>query len=130
MLDGVPGHLSRLSTCLSRITAESVRQYVVERKAGNLSNRTMNLEVSYLARVLRRAKRWHLIADGIRPLPEGRDIGRVLTPEQKMKLLKISPLIVMPGKRFWSLEKQKNAIRGSLRLAGMFSHTRKVAPNL
>jgi integrase len=76
------------STCLSRITVESVRQYVAERKARNLSNRTINMEVSCLARILRRAKRWHLIADEIRPLPERRDIGRVLTPEQKTKLLK------------------------------------------
>jgi len=76
------------SICLSRITAESVRGYVAERKAKNLSNRTINMEVSCLARILRRAKRWQLIADEIRPLPERRDIGRVLTPEQKMKLLK------------------------------------------
>jgi integrase len=76
------------STSLSRITAEPVRQYVAERKAENLSNRTINMEVSCLARILRRAKRWHLIADEIRPLPERRDIGRVLTPEQKTQLLK------------------------------------------
>jgi integrase len=76
------------STCLSRITTESICQYIAERKVGNLSNRTINMEMSCLARILRRAKRWHLIADEIRPLPERRDIGRVLTPEQKMKLLK------------------------------------------
>jgi integrase len=76
------------STSLSRITAEPVRQYVAERKAENLSNRTINMEESCLARILRRAKRWHLIADEIRPLPERRDIGRVLTPEQKTQLLK------------------------------------------
>jgi len=46
------------------------------------------MEVSCLARILRRAKRWHLIADEIRPLSERRDIGRVLTPEQKSKLMK------------------------------------------
>jgi integrase len=76
------------TTCLSRIVADSVRMYVTERKAGNLSNRTINMEVSCLARILRRAKRWHLIADEVRPLPERRDIGRVLTPEQKSKLMK------------------------------------------
>jgi hypothetical protein len=41
------------------------------------------MEVACLARILRRAKRWHLIAGELRPLPERRDIGRVLTPEQK-----------------------------------------------
>jgi integrase len=76
------------STCLNRITTASIYQYITERKAGNLSNRTINMEVSCLARILRRAKRWHLMADEFRPLPERRDIGRVLTPDQKMKLMK------------------------------------------
>jgi integrase len=76
------------ATCLNRISADSVRQYVAERKAANLSNRTINMEVACLARILRRAKRWHLIADEIEPLPERQDIARVLTPEQKAKLLK------------------------------------------
>jgi len=72
---------------LNRISADTVRRYVVERKAGNLSNRTINMEVACLARILRRAKRWHLIADELRPLPERHDIGRALTPEQKAMLL-------------------------------------------
>jgi len=72
---------------LNRISADAVRRYIVDRKAGNLSNRTINMEVACLARILRRAKRWHLIADDLRPLPERRDIGRVLTPEQKAELL-------------------------------------------
>jgi integrase len=76
------------TTCLSWIVADSVRLYVAARKAGNLSNRTINMEVSCLARILRRAKRWHLISDEIRPLRERRDIGRVLTPEQKSNLMK------------------------------------------
>jgi integrase len=73
---------------LSRISADSIRQYVNQRKAAKLSNRTINMEVGCLARILKRAKRWHLFVDEIKPLPECHDIGRVLTPEQKATLLK------------------------------------------
>ncbi len=73
---------------LNRISADSVRRYIVERKTKNLSNRTINMEVACLARILRRAKRWHLIADELQPLPEHHDIGRVLTQEQKAILLR------------------------------------------
>src|SRR5580658_3083586 len=37
------------TTSLSRIVADSIRLYVAERKAGNLSNRTINMEVSCLS---------------------------------------------------------------------------------
>ena len=73
---------------VNRISADDVRQYVLERRAANLSNRTINMEVACLARILKRAKRWHLIADEIQPLPESHDTGRVLTPEQKALLMK------------------------------------------
>ena len=46
------------------------------------------MEVGCLSRILKRAKRWHLFADEIKPLPENRDIGRALTPTQKANLLK------------------------------------------
>jgi integrase len=72
---------------LNRISAEAVRRYVSERRAEGLSNRTINMEVACLARILKRGKRWHLISEGIRPLPERRDIGRALTPEEKAMLL-------------------------------------------
>jgi len=75
---------------LARISADSVRQYVVARKNANLSNRTVNMEVACFARILRRAKRWHLISDELPPLPERHDIGRALTSDQKARLLKIA----------------------------------------
>jgi integrase len=75
------------ANALSRISADDVRRYVFERRGKNLSNRTINMEVACLGRLLRRAKRWHLIADEVRSLPERRDIGRALTSEQKALLL-------------------------------------------
>src|SRR5215469_11755239 len=72
---------------LTRISADSIRQYVAQRKAMGLSNRTINMEVSCIARILRRAKRWHLVGDEIKPLPERRNVGRALTGGQKKNLL-------------------------------------------
>jgi integrase len=46
------------------------------------------MEVGCLSRILKRAKRWHLLAEEIKPLPERHDIGRALTPAQKENLLK------------------------------------------
>src|SRR5262249_49095399 len=47
----------------------------------------VNMEIGVLRRILKRAKRWHLVADEIKPLKEPSSIGRALTPEQKLKLL-------------------------------------------
>ena len=75
------------ATVLKRVTAESVREYIVRRKKMRLSNRTVNMEVGWLARLLKRAKRWHLIADEIKPLPERRNQGRALSREEKIRLV-------------------------------------------
>jgi integrase len=48
------------------------------------------MEVGVLRRILKRAKRWHAIADDIKPLKEPRSIGRALTPVQKLKLLEMA----------------------------------------
>ena len=76
------------ATSLSRLSADSIRQYVAHRKSARLSNRTINMEVGCLSRILKRGKRWHLLAEEIKPLPERHDIGRALTPAQKENLLK------------------------------------------
>ena len=76
------------ATPLTRITADSIRQYTTSRKAAGLANRTINMEVGCLSRVLKRAKRWHLLADELKPLPERRDVGRALAHEEKVRLVK------------------------------------------
>jgi integrase len=75
------------TTSLTRISAESIRQYIAQRKVAGLSNRTVNMEIGCLARILRRAKRWHVVAEEIKPLPERCNVGRALTYEEKVKLL-------------------------------------------
>jgi integrase len=73
-----------------QITAEGILAYIRQRKAGGLSNTTVNMEIGILRRVLKRAKHWHLVADDIRPLPERRDIGRALGQDDKLRLLKVA----------------------------------------
>lgn len=48
------------------------------------------MEIGILRRILKRAKRWHFVEDEIPRLPERRDIGRALKPEEKFRLLKVA----------------------------------------
>ena len=75
---------------IRRIHLDLILSYVRQRKADGLSNTTVNMEIGILRRILKRAKRWHLFADEIPRLPERRDIGRALLPDEKFRLLKIA----------------------------------------
>jgi integrase len=74
---------------IARIDADSILAYVRQRKAKGLSNTTVNMEIGILRRILKRAKRWHFVEDEVPRLPERRDIGRALQPEEKLRLLKV-----------------------------------------
>jgi integrase len=56
------------------------------RKKAGVSNKTVNLETGVLRGVLKRAKRWHLFSDEIKPLPVRHQVGRALSPEEKLSL--------------------------------------------
>jgi integrase len=75
---------------IARIDADSILAYVRQRKANGLSNTTVNMEIGILRRILKRAKRWHFVEDEVPRLPERRDIGRALQPEEKLRLLKVA----------------------------------------
>jgi integrase len=75
---------------VSRISSEAILAYIRKRKEKGISNVTVNMEIGILRRVLKRAKRWSLIADEIPRLPERRDIGRALSLEEKTRLLKMA----------------------------------------
>jgi integrase len=82
-------------TPLKRLTADNLREYIVWRKqqkplrgdAPEISNRTVNMEVAFIRRLLKRAKRLRVIADDLKPLPERRDIGRGLAIVEKLRLI-------------------------------------------
>jgi len=75
---------------VARIDADSIHAYIRHRKNKGLSNTTVNMEIGILRRILKRAKRWHFVEDDIRRLPERRDIGRALQPDEKLHLLKLA----------------------------------------
>jgi len=77
---------------LTRISAEVIVAYIRQRKEKGISNVTVNMEIGILRRVLKRGKRWSLIADEVPRLPERRDIGRALSFDQKARLLRIAAI--------------------------------------
>jgi len=78
------------ATPVTRISAEAILAYIRQRKEKGISNVTVNMEIGILRRVLKRAKRWSLVADEVPRLPERRDVGRALTFEQKTRLLRMA----------------------------------------
>jgi integrase len=80
------------ATPVSRISAEVILVYIRHRKQKGISNTTINMEIGILRRVLKRARRWSLVADEIPRLPERRDIGRALTSDEKARLLRVAAL--------------------------------------
>jgi integrase len=75
-----------------RITVEMVRTYVADRKAANVANKTINLELGVLRSVMKRAKLWHHFSDEIKPLPVHTQIGRAMTLDEKLRLAKTAEM--------------------------------------
>jgi len=75
---------------VGRISADAILIYISQRKEMGISNVTINMEIGILRRVLKRAKRWSVVADEIPRLPERRDIGRALSFEEKTRLLRMA----------------------------------------
>jgi len=77
-------------TPVARITADSVLAYVAERKKAGRSNGTINRDLDVLRGVLKRAKRWYMMAEDIRPMPVRHNVGRALTHDEKLRLMKLA----------------------------------------
>ena len=75
---------------LVRVGAEDLIRYRTERAKQGVTSTYINMEMGVIRRILKRAKRWHLVADDIKPLKVRRGVGRALTPEQKARLLKMA----------------------------------------
>lgn len=79
-----------LGTMLVRkIDADVIRNYQDKRKGEGVANRTVNLEVTLIRQVLKRAKRWAVIADDVKNLPENENVvGRAIPNELKIHLFR------------------------------------------
>jgi integrase len=72
---------------LSQVTATAIAKYQRVRKDAGLSNRTINMDVGALSRVLKHSGRWRALAEHVQFLPETESmIGRALTGEEQTRL--------------------------------------------
>jgi integrase len=71
---------------LVRITAGDISTYQDARIEEGVAGRTVNMEIAVLGRMLKKAKRWAMLAEDVTKFPETSHIGRALTPEEKKRL--------------------------------------------
>jgi integrase len=78
------------ATSLHKITTEQLQSYREKRAAKGTSPAFINMEMGAIRRILKRAKRWHLIEQELRPLKEKHRVGRALSAEEKAGLLEVA----------------------------------------
>ncbi len=71
---------------LSEIDERAVSEYIGSRQRDGMGNRTINIEVGLLARILGSTRR--ALWPKLKPLRENRDVGRALSEEEIGRLLK------------------------------------------
>jgi integrase len=74
------------SVLLPDLTEERIREYMKTRKAEGVGGRTVNMEVSMLARAI--GRKWSILWPKVKHLEEPKDTGRALSPEEETRLLK------------------------------------------
>src|SRR5256885_10990174 len=72
---------------LVAITATAIAGFQRTRHEAGIANRTINMDVGVLSRVLKSCGRWRALAEHVRNLPERqRPIGRALTADEQRRL--------------------------------------------
>jgi hypothetical protein len=77
---------------LSWITGETIEGFQAKRRVDGASNRTVNMDVGALRRVLKRFKHSHRLEDDVKMLTEsgGAPIGRVLSDAEQERLFEVA----------------------------------------
>ena len=76
---------------LSAITTTTIADFQRARHDAGIANRTINMDVGVLSRVLKFCGRWRALADHVKNLPERqRPIGRALTTEERRRLFDVA----------------------------------------
>lgn len=75
------------SMLLADITPQHIGKYQGARQKEGASNRTINMEVSTLRMMMKAARLWGAVSEDVRMLPERRDVGKALTPDEEKRLL-------------------------------------------
>jgi integrase len=99
-LKPVGRHLGKLT--LAGLRPGTLTSYVDLRKTEAIANRTINIEMGAFRRVLKIYKLWQLVGGDYKPLPERRDVGRALTPEQEVKLFEVAASRSEWSVAFWA----------------------------
>ena len=72
---------------LSAITPDAIAKYQKTRHDAGTANRTINMDVGALRRVLKHCGRWHALQHRVQNLPENAgSIGRALTLDEQKRL--------------------------------------------
>src|SRR3954468_24078364 len=72
---------------LAAITASAIAEFQRTRHEAGIANRTINMDVGVLSRVLKACGRWRALADRVHNLPERQHpVGRALTAEERRRL--------------------------------------------
>lgn len=72
---------------LSTITATAIAEFQRTRHEAGIANRTINMDVGVLSRVLKSCGRWRALAEHVRNLPERQHpVGRALTADEQTRL--------------------------------------------
>ena len=72
---------------LSAITARAIADFQRTRHEAGIANRTINMDVGVLSRVLKSCGRWRALADHVHNLPERQHpVGRALADEERKRL--------------------------------------------
>jgi integrase len=79
---------------LKAVTVKQITDYRTWRAEQKVGPATLNAELGILRRILKRAKLWARVADDVKPLKEPSTIGRALTEEEKLRLLKTAAMRV------------------------------------
>jgi integrase len=78
------------SLFIGRIMPETLTSYVTARKSEGIGNRTINMEIGVLRKILKRWKLWGALSEHYKALPEPRDIGRALSPSEESRLFAVA----------------------------------------
>jgi integrase len=76
---------------ISAITPDAIQRYQQERKQSGTANRTINMDVGALSRVLKHFGLWRAIEERVKQLPETASaIGKALSYEEQYRLLTVA----------------------------------------
>lgn len=104
------------SARLGSITIKSLTDYTKKRKGEGIGNRTINIEVGVLRRVLIMFKLWNRLGEAYKRLPEPTSIGRALTPEEELKLFETASSRAEWSVVFWISLVAVNTTAGGIEL--------------